>query len=151
VPVDLQPAPLARLVDYAERPRVGGWSLRSALVRYAQPQPQRVSNVLDAVRRIEFALRPHLKLLEREGPALWAAHEGRDTGSADDGPRGLVLGLLDGMAQLDGLGDLLAAWAVDRSGPPPDPVVDAVTAAVGHGLDALGILREEPRPTRARR
>src|SRR5262249_41526556 len=65
VPVELQPPELARLVDYAERPRRDDWSLRAALVRYAQPEPQRVSAILDLVRRIEWALRPHQKLLDR--------------------------------------------------------------------------------------
>ncbi len=85
MPVELQPPELARLVDYAERPRDDDWSLRAALVRYAQPEPQRVSAILDLVRRLEWALRPHQKLLEREGPALWDALEhggGPTTGAA---------------------------------------------------------------------
>ena len=39
-------------LDVAERPRSTGWSLRAALVRYAQPQPQRASDLIELVRRI---------------------------------------------------------------------------------------------------
>lgn len=54
-----------RLLDYAESPRRGDWSLRSALVRYAQPQPARASAVLELVRRTDGALKPHARLLDR--------------------------------------------------------------------------------------
>ena len=33
------PSEWARLLDFAERPRAHGWSLRAALTRYAQGQP----------------------------------------------------------------------------------------------------------------
>lgn len=52
-----------RLVDYAESPRVGDWTLRSALVRFGQPEPVRSSAVLELVRRTDGALRPHSRLL----------------------------------------------------------------------------------------
>jgi hypothetical protein len=122
------------LLDAAERPRVQGWSLRSALVRYAQPQPVRASQVLELVRRIEWALKPHLKLLERDG--LGAA------------PDQNVAGVLEALADLDALGDDLATWATD---PPrnerPDARVDATLAAVTAKLEALGVPKEDgPRP-----
>ena len=56
VPADIEPPELARLLDFAERPRTQDWSLRAALVRYAQPRPQSVSDLLDLVRRLEAAL-----------------------------------------------------------------------------------------------
>ena len=141
MPPELEPPELARLVDFAERSRVGDWSLRSALVRYAQGQPMRVSRVLEQVRRIEFALRPHGKLLDREGPDLWRAI---DSGApAGPEPSALVVGLLQAASELDRLADLLAAWAVDWRSDRPDAEVDAVVSDVEQRLDALGVPREE--------
>ena len=123
---------ITQLLDVAERSRVGDWSLRSALVRYAQAEPGRVSRVLDAVRRLDAGLKPHAKALEK------------DPASADE----LVSGLLEVAAQLDELGDRFAAWAVARDpalrpGPEVDELVDALQAR----LDALGVAREENRPS----
>lgn len=53
-----------RLVDVAESSRVGDWSLRSALVRFAQPEPTRAGAVLELVRRTDGALKPHRRRLE---------------------------------------------------------------------------------------
>lgn len=146
MPAEIEPPELARLVDYAERPRTEDWSLRAALTRYAQPQPQRVSDILDLVRRIEFAIRPQLKALERDGQTYWQAVQSADGASAAD----LVVGLLRAMAELDRLGEVLAAWAVDpAAGERPDHTVDAVTADVARRLDELGVPREQrqrPRP-----
>lgn len=52
------------LVDYAESSRVGDWSLRSALVRFAQPEPTRASAVLELIRRTDGALKAHRRRLE---------------------------------------------------------------------------------------
>jgi hypothetical protein len=129
VPAEIEPPELARLVAFSERPRAGDWSLRSALTRYAQPQPERVSVVLDSVRRIENALQPHSGRLAKEGAALWAAVDGGD-GSGDA---------------------LVGAWAIDRTGPSPEATVDATTTEVERRLDDLGIPREErERPPGAR-
>ncbi|HOT80166.1 MAG TPA: hypothetical protein PKY13_09275, partial [Microthrixaceae bacterium] len=65
---DLQPPELAELVDFPERPRTENWSLRAALTRYAQPQPMRVSRLLDVVRRIEAAFAADLAVLRSDGP-----------------------------------------------------------------------------------
>jgi hypothetical protein len=138
---DLEPPELARVVAFAERTRVGDWSLRSALCRYAQAQPRRVREVLDLVRRIEFALPAHAKRLAREGPAIWSALGG----ATDD----VLVELVRAMSELDELGDVLADWAEDRAGKHPEAGVDAVTQAVGHRLDALDLPREErERPPR---
>jgi hypothetical protein len=145
VPTEIEPPELAQLVAFSERPRAGDWSLRSALTRYAQPQPQRVSVVLDSVRRIEFALQPQSARLAKEGAALWAAVED------GDGDGDVLVGLLGAAAQLDALGDTLAAWAIDRTGPSPEATVDATAAEVERRLDDLGIPREErERPPGAR-
>jgi len=138
----LEPPELARLVDYAECSRVGDWSLRSALVRYAQAEPVRVGQVLDVVRRIEFALHPHAKLLASRGPELWAAHRDGDP-LRGDAAASLVVALLGAMARLDQLAEVLAHWAVDRSAFRPDDEVDAAVAEVGALLDERGVGREE--------
>ena len=49
---EVSPPELAALLDYAERPRVDDWSLRAALTRYAQPQPQRASDLIEVMRRV---------------------------------------------------------------------------------------------------
>jgi hypothetical protein len=160
VPADPEPPELARLVDYAERARVGDWSLRSALVRYAQGQPQRVSDVLDLVRRIEFALHPHARMLVAEGPDLWAALssvEGRRAAPSQGAPpppagsTEWVLELLRAMQPLDAVADELAAWAEDQTRPRPDAAVDAAVAAVRDRIDALGVPHEERQRPPARR
>lgn len=146
---EVAPPELASVLNYAERPRVDDWSLRSALVRYAQPDPVRVGQLLDLVRRIEFAIGPHTKLLVTDGPALWAAvHDGADAGA----PHAMVVGLLRAMTELDVLGDRVAAWADDPHLARPDADLDATIAAVAERLDALGVPHEERvRPPRGRR
>ncbi len=145
VPAEIEPPALAQLVDFAERPHVEDWSLRAALVRYAQPQPQRVNDVLDLVRRTEWALGQHASLLQRDGAALWQALE--DGTSPADAREAHVVDLLRVAEELDRLGDVLAEWAVDISGPRPDAEVDAAIQAVGAHLDRLGVPHEQRRPS----
>jgi hypothetical protein len=149
VSAELQPPELAALVDTAERPRAANWSLRAALTRYAQPQPQRASAVIELLRRIESALKPHTKRLEREGPAVWA-----EVSAAAPATDEHLVGLLRALAEVDRLGDVLATWAVDRAGERPDGLVDEVVAGVAARLESLGVEREERParpPARARR
>jgi hypothetical protein len=142
----VEPAELVQLLEFSERPRVGDWSLRAALTRYAQPQPQRVSDLLDVVRRIEFAMAAHREELDAEGPELWRVLQEGERSTTDQ-----LVGLLRAMVELDRLGDVLAAWANDPSGERPDELVGAVTADIARRLDELGVEREErQRPTRAR-
>jgi len=159
---EVRPPELAQLLDVAERSREHDWSLRAALTRYAQPQPQRASDVIELARRIESALRPHLDLVQREGPALWAAlsNDGDATATgdadadADADAQVFLVELLRAMVELDGLGDALAVWAHDGKPERPDARVDTVTASVALRLDRIGVAREErpPRPSgRARR
>ena len=147
MPAEIHPVELAQIVDFAERSRVGDWSLRSALVRYAEGDPERVSRVLESVRRLDAALHPHRKVLERRGPELWSA---MDDGAADpdDAP---LLDLLRVATELDRLGDAMAEWADDRTGPRPDHTVDDIASAVAVRLDELGVVREEQPPRRSGR
>jgi hypothetical protein len=143
MPAEIQPPELARLVDFAERPRTDDWSLRSALVRYAQPEPQRVNDLLDLVRRTEWALGRHSADIAREGDALWRGLDGPPAASGSDQP---VIDLLRVARELDQLGDELANWAVDRADPQPDADVDRVTADVARRLDTLAVPRQERPP-----
>jgi hypothetical protein len=142
MPADIEPVPLAELVDFAERPRTREWSLRAALVRYAQPQPQRVNDILELVRRTEWALGAHTAEISRNGQALWDALSAGDAARTDAN----LVGLLSAASELDQLGDVLAVWAIDPSGPAPDADVDRVVADVGRRLEALGVPREERPP-----
>jgi hypothetical protein len=142
VPAEIHPVELAELVDFAERPRVQDWSLRAALVRYAQPEPQRVNDVLDCVRRIEWTIGKRMVDIQRDGPALWDALDGGDTAGFD----AQLLGVLRAARAIDRLGDVLATWAVDRAGARPDAEVDEVVDDVAGQLDLLGVPREERQP-----
>ena len=59
------PDPGGSLVNYAESPRHDDWTLRSALVRLAQSQPQLVADLLQRVRRLDAVLHHVAKPLER--------------------------------------------------------------------------------------
>lgn len=108
--------------DFTERPRPpAGWSLRAALTRYAQGQPQRVADLLEVVRRIQF---------------------GAGKVEADLQPC---------IEELEVVADALATWAPDPwRAHRPDAEVDAVIASVARRLDELGVPVEE-RPARGPR
>lgn len=53
------------LVNYAEAPQAGDWTLRSALVRLAQPHPRRAEAVLELVRRLDAVLGPMAREIQR--------------------------------------------------------------------------------------
>jgi hypothetical protein len=145
---EVEPAELAQLLDAAERPRAENWSLRAALTRYAQPQPQRASDVIELLRRIESALRPHASFFVREGTSVWSAVQSDARSSAEDE---FVVDVLRTLVELDRLGDVLATWAVDRAGERPDAAVDAVVEDVTSRLEHLGVQREERPPPANRR
>ena len=147
MPAEIEPAELAQLVDFAERPHTQNWSLRAALVRYAQPQPQRVTDLLTLVRRIQAALHAESAVLQRDGERIWDALE-HDARPEDVAP---LVELLDAAREIDRLGDELAEWAVDISRPRPDDSVDAVIADVAGRLEHLGIAHEERIPPRRAR
>ena len=145
----MSPPELAQLIDVAERPRVGNWSLRAALTRYGQPQPQRTSDLIEVLRRIEVAVRGAMPTLEEHGVALWAA-----LSEEVAPPPGLedVVALLQVISDVDVVGDAMAAWADDLRRDRPDAEIDAVAPDAMERLDALGVPREEERrpPPRAR-
>ena len=98
VPAEIQPVELARVVDFAERSRVGDWSLRSALVRYAEGQPERVSQVLEQVRRLDAALHPLQQgAREARGRAVGRSMDGGDAPTDD----ALLIELLRVAVELD--------------------------------------------------
>ncbi len=139
--------PLA-LVDYAERSRVGDWSLRSALVRYAQPEPRRAGAVLELVRRTDGALKPYARLLERTPSLVAAARDRTAVDTLDDEERAAVA-IVAVALDLDRLGDILAHWATDTSAPRPDDEVDRVARQVFDALAGLGVERESRPPRRS--
>jgi hypothetical protein len=150
VPAEIEPRELAELVDFAERPRQDDWSLRSALVRFAQPQPQRVEELLDLVRRTDWALGKQRALLEREGYEIWdALSRARTSSGSEDFVH--VVGVLRAAKELDALGDVVATWAVDISHARPDEEVDRVIEEVGAQLETLGVPHEDRRPPPSRR
>jgi hypothetical protein len=107
-----------------------------------------VNDLLDLVRRTEWALGRHSAVLQRDGAVLWAVLE---SGSQpNDGEHTQVVGLLGVAEELDRIGDVLAAWAADISGDRPDAAVDATIEEVGRRLDALGVPPEERTPPRGR-
>lgn len=134
----VEPPELARLADLSEWPRHEGWSLRAALTRYAQPQPARAADVLQVVRRLDAVLHGQRRVLDREGPAVWAAVEAGEAGPLPD--------LLRAMAPLDRLADRLTEWAPERAGDRPDHEVDTTVAQVTATLDALGVPVEQRTP-----
>lgn len=150
MPAEVEPLELARLLDFAERPRTDDWSLRAALTRYAQPQPERVGDLLDLVRRIDFALRPHHKTVERDGAAFWQALQSADGYRPVEPGDTVVLGLLRAMVELDHLGDVLAEWAADPAAiERPDAAVDVVLADVAQRLELLRVPHQQrQRPSR---
>ena len=141
MPADIEPPELARLIDFAERSRAGDWSLRSGLVRYAQPEPERVNQILEHVRRVDAALHAQSKVIQRDGRDLWAAVQAGSGGSSSAPAE--TIELLQVTAQLDRLGDIVADWAVNPSAEPPSAEIDVITDDVARRLDALGVPREE--------
>jgi hypothetical protein len=60
-----EPDPARSLLNYAEAPHRGDWTLRAALVRLAQPHPVRVGSLLDLMRRLDAPLQHVRRSLER--------------------------------------------------------------------------------------
>lgn len=149
------------LADYAERSRLGDWSLRSALVRYAQPEPARAGAVLELVRRTDGALKPYRKLLDADADGRLEA-TARSVADDDDAIAAVERAVADAhwdddetsavrllvvAAHLDRLGDVLAAWACDIGRARPDDEVDRLARRTFGLLSQLGVARET-RPSR---
>ncbi|MFP5320565.1 MAG: hypothetical protein ACLGIC_01825 [Acidimicrobiia bacterium] len=111
-------------VGFADAPRDRDWSLRSALVRFAQPEPTRAGAVLELVRRTDGALK----------------RAGDDVGDE----------LAAVVAELEAIADALVAWSISHDGPPPVDAVEHHGARAFAQLEALGVPREDgpPRPRR---
>src|SRR5262249_38713938 len=85
----------------------------------------------------------HGKLLERNGPTIWATMG--DDPPAPTGSHRDVTALLLATVELDQLGDRLASWAVNRAGRRPATKVAEVVTDVAHRLATLGV--PPPPPT----
>ncbi len=135
-------AAAARLVDFAECARVGDWTLRSALVRYAQRFPDAASAVLELVRRTDGALQPFRRALERQ-PVAEVDEANRDAAPT-------VVELLAVAQVLDELAVVLTHWANNpREVDPPVTEVDGLAASAFATLTELGVARETRPPRRA--
>ena len=60
-----EPDHVRSLLNYGESPQQGDWTLRSALVRLAQPDPLRVGSVIELTRRLDAAIGHVSKVLTR--------------------------------------------------------------------------------------
>jgi hypothetical protein len=121
------------LLELADRPRVQGWTMASALTRYAQPRPALVGQVWEVMRRV-----------------LWSLGPGAESAAAE-GQGDVAAAVLEAATRLDALGDVLATWAVDRAVDMPDAEVEAAVQEVNGLLDGAGV-PHEPRegPPRGR-
>lgn len=126
--------PTLRLLDVAETPRAEGWSLRSALVRYAQPEPERAGRLLQSVRRLEAAFAPSKSAIERQ----------------PDAPPAGVMGLFPVARLIDAFADEMVAWATHRQGERPVESLDRACDRIEAELDRLGVPRETIDPSRWR-
>lgn len=145
------------LHEYVERLHPGGWSMRAALVRYAQPEPVRAAEVLELTRRADSGLHEVSRRIERE-PRLSDLARALDRFGHDypavldaylheadplDDEATSVVPVLAVAAALDDLGRVVAAWAVDAAGERPDDTIDEVSTRATARLDALGVERQE--------
>ena len=105
----------AEIIEFSEVPHTGNWTLRSALVRLAQPEPLRAEAVLQIVRRLDAALKPFEK-----SPS--------DAGE-----------LIDVVETMTALSRTLCEWANAGPANPPLQAIDETCAAVFRRLDELGV------------
>lgn len=61
----VNPEPAGSLLNYAESPRAGDWTLRSAMTRLAQPEPTLVDRIATLVRRLDAVLHAVARPLEK--------------------------------------------------------------------------------------
>lgn len=112
-----QPDPLT---EYADRILVDGWCLRSALVRYAQAQPKRSTELHALMRRLDAAIAagsPHRELL------------------------------LDTVTRFEELAVVMSTWAANRAAHArPDDAVDHLMTSTSAEFDRLGVPHEQMDP-----
>ncbi len=154
------------ILNYAEAPREKDWTLRSALVRLAQPHPLRSEAVLQLVRRLDAAIKPMVRSLQQHGvtsqrsipggaqnisdtrlvdvvsdsDVLAAYRERIELNDAEQASVQLVRLAL----QMDELADRLATWAAAGSSDPPLAEIDHTCARVLKAMNDGGV-PEEPR------
>lgn len=152
------------ILNYAEGPRVADWTLRSALVRLAQPHPLRSEAVLQLVRRLDAALKPMIRPLQDHGvhtqrsipggaqhvadtrlvdlaadPDLLAAYQHKvELDDTELSSAHLVRLALE----MDGLADVLAGWAAAGPVNPPLSEIDRTCAEVLKSMNDLGVPEE---------
>ncbi len=152
------------ILNYAEAPRVGDWTLRSALVRLAQPHPLRSEAVLQLVRRLDAAIRPMVRPLQQHGVTSQRSIPGgaqkiADTRLVDVASDSAVLAaygemvelddaeqasihLVDLALQLDKLSNTLSAWAAAGSDGAPLAEIDNTCARVLKAMNDGGVPEE---------
>lgn len=113
-----EPDPVRSLLNYAESPQADDWTLRSGLVRLAQPEPGRVGDLLQVMRRLDAVLAQVARDLQRHSTSC-------------DGT--LVAG---GDFVRDAGGSAASGLVLD--GPALDPVPDIRTADLGRAA-AIGL------------
>lgn len=154
------------ILNYAEAPRHDDWTLRSALVRLAQPHPLRSEAVLQLVRRLDAAIKPVIRQLQHHGvqsqrsipggaelvadvrlvdlagdPQVLAAYQ--ELAELDDAELASVH-LVRLALDLDELANTLTAWAAAGPSTPPLSEIDQTCAQVLASMDNSGV-PEEPR------
>lgn len=121
--------PVRSLLNYAESPQADDWTLRSGLVRLAQPEPGRVGDLLQAMRRLDAVLAHVARDLQRHATSCDQALVGGGDGGGGGGHGDPAPG-----AGLEGL-------ALD--GPPIETVADVRLADLGRaasiGLDEAAL------------
>ena len=127
--------PVRSLLNYAESPQADDWTLRSGLVRLAQPEPERVGDLLQVLRRLDAVLGQVTRDLQRNPACCDAALV---AGGADDRDGSVPSSSPDG--------PLLAAIAVDLGGfegPAAEAIGDIRVADLGRaaavGLDEAAL------------
>ncbi len=104
-----------QIIGFSEVPHAGNWTLRSALVRLAQPEPLRAEAILQIVRRLDAALKPFEK----------------SPGDAGE--------LIHPVETMSGLSEVLCAWADAGPENPPVKAIDETCAHLFLRLDQLGV------------
>lgn len=166
-----QPLTAAPLTELAESMRRTGWSFRSALVRFAQPEPLRSAAIVELIRRSETAMKPltasladgRLAAIGRLAPFPEAAGAAEIEAAlatlasvvdgADDLPpeAGAALPVVHAITVLDRLGEAVTAWAVTAPAPAPVAEWDATCRWLRARFDALGVPSESGPPRRGGR
>ncbi len=107
--------PPDQIIGFSEQPRAGNWTLRSALVRLAQPEPLRSEAILQIVRRLDAALKPFEKEPKKAGE---------------------LTGVVETIGELS---DALCEWAQAGPANPPLAAIDQTCAVLFAKLDELGV------------